>query len=137
MFDFKFDWSPSFEIGIDILDNQHKHLFSIARDIEQLLITKCATADDKYLLSILCDIRDYITYHFYEEEKIMLENNCPDYTSHKQAHDACKQYINSIDYGKLCASPEQELLKIRDHLVFWFFEHILSVDKKLSIYAKK
>lgn len=35
MFDFKFDWDESISVGVEEIDEQHKELFKIARDINR------------------------------------------------------------------------------------------------------
>ena len=73
MFDMKFDWRPYMATGIDMIDNQHKQILRVGRDIEQLLQRHCINVTQKELLSILCDIRDFTGYHFYAEEALMDE----------------------------------------------------------------
>ena len=41
MFDFNFNWDDSLTLGIEKLDMQHRELFKIGRDIEQLLLIQC------------------------------------------------------------------------------------------------
>ena len=53
MFDMKFDWRPYMATGIDMIDNQHKQILRVGRDIEQLLQRHCINVTQKELLSIL------------------------------------------------------------------------------------
>ena len=78
MMNFKFDWDPMLELHIPRIDQQHKKFFEIGRTIEQLLLIHCAGVTDKQLLNILYDLRDFITYHFYDEEAIMEQVQYPD-----------------------------------------------------------
>ena len=64
MFDFKFDWSAEMELGIPILDEQHKEIFRIARNIEQLLIQNCENVKPRDLVNIVCELREFVSYHF-------------------------------------------------------------------------
>ena len=73
MFDFKFDWASNMETGYSDIDTQHKQLFKIGRDLEQLIRIQCIGVTDKQLLDIVCELRDYTGYHFYEEERMMKE----------------------------------------------------------------
>ena len=59
MFDFKFDWEKSIETGIEEIDTQHKQLFKIGRDMEQLRRMQCSVLTDKRLVVIVCDLRDF------------------------------------------------------------------------------
>lgn len=136
MFDFKFNWDDSLSLGIDKLDLQHRELFRIGRDIEQLLLIHCIGVTEQQLMTILYELRDFITYHFYEEEALMKKIHYPDIQKHIQEHKNFSKYINGIDYTALCASPYVGLKELRDHLVKWIFEHLVAEDQLLGNYYK-
>lgn len=137
MFDFNFDWSKDFNTGIETMDTHHKQLFKIVRDIEQQLQKKCIGIKDKQLLDIICDIREFTGYHFYEEERLMEENNFPDREAHKKKHTIFAAKIAKISMPKLKENPEMELKKIKDILQDKFFDHILLDDMRMAEYIKK
>lgn len=130
MFDFKFNWYKSIEIGISAIDEQHKELFKIGRNIEQLLLTKSKGIDDDKLAYIVCSLRDYVTYHFYYEETFLLHINYPHLTAHKKSHDKFKAIISSIDYDNL----EESLNALQEMIILWVFEHILVEDHEIKIF---
>ena len=45
MFDFKFDWEKNLNTSIESIDVQHKQLFKLGRDMEQLLQMQCMWGD--------------------------------------------------------------------------------------------
>ena len=61
MFDFKFDWEKNLNTSIESIDVQHKQLFKLGRDMEQLLRMQCigvssfliSSADSGILLLII------------------------------------------------------------------------------------
>ncbi|WP_346871030.1 hemerythrin family protein [Clostridium sp. UBA5119] len=132
MFDFKFDWQDDLNTNIERIDEQHKELFKIARKIEQLLITKCATVDSKILLDIICELREYISYSFYEEEKIMKEANYFNYEEHIKSHEELKKVIMNIELSVLKERPCEELKKIKDSVQDWIFQHMMIEDKAMA-----
>lgn len=75
MFDFKFDWCKEMECGVPAIDDQHQILFHIGREMEQLIMHGCQNATTKELLDIVCELREYTSYHFYTEEDLMLKYN--------------------------------------------------------------
>ena len=89
MFDFKFNWEKNLNTSIESIDVQHKQLFKLGRDMEQLLQMQCIGVTDKQLLDIVCGLRDFTAYHFYAEETIMDEISYPKITKHKQFHKKC------------------------------------------------
>ena len=139
MFDFSFDWRPDFESGIEILDTQHKKLFRICRDMEQMLRVNCMGVTDKQLLDLVCELREFAGYHFYEEEKMMdlCEYPDSDSKSHKEQHAAFLQRIMQINIPELKQSPEKVLRAVQIELQNSVPIHILKEDLKLSAYVIK
>ena len=137
MLDFKFDWCKDVETGISIMDTQHKELFRIGRDIEQLVICHCIGVTNTQLLSIILELREYVGYHFYEEEKLMLECNYPNYEYHKARHDEVIAYIVKIDLKKLSLEPYEILCKMKTYLQDWIFSHIFVEDIALGNYLNQ
>lgn len=137
MFDFKFDWVKSMETGVEDVDTQHKQLFRIGRDIEQLLRIQCIGVTDKQLLDIVCALRDYTGYHFYVEERMMEEMCYPRITEHKKFHKRCSDFIMGLDLPKIKAEPVKQLEKIRDEVQTWIMNHVLNEDCNMTAAYKK
>lgn len=132
MFDFKFDWTPDLDSTIEEVDTQHRALFTVGRDMEQLLRIQCIGVTDKQLLDIVCQLRDYTGYHFYEEESLMQEMNYPKYKEHRKMHQEYANYVMKIDLPKLKENPAVELKAIKDEVQRWIFEHMLYHDKEMT-----
>lgn len=132
MFDFKFDWTPDLDSTIDEIDTQHKQLFSVGRDMEQLLRIQCIGVTDKQLLDIVCQLRDFTGYHFYVEESLMQEMNYPKYEEHRKMHEEYASYVMKIDLPKLKANPATELKIIKDEVQKWIFDHMLHHDREFT-----
>lgn len=130
MFDFRFDWDDSIKTGHEEIDSHNRTLFRIGRDIEQLILTDCQAVGEKELLAKLCEIREYMTYHFYTEEQILAENGSAELEAHRAQHEAFKKFINAVDCTDLVEKPTAELKKIRTFLQEWVFSHILFEDKR-------
>ncbi len=131
MFDFKFDWAPNMETGYGDIDTQHKQLFKIGRDLEQLIRIQCIGVTDKQLLDIVCELRDYTGYHFYEEERMMQEMNYPRINTHKKFHKKCSDYVMKLDLPKIKAEPMKQLKLIKDEVQSWIMTHVLSEDRDM------
>ena len=132
MFDFKFDWNNDCMIGINELDEQHKELFRIGRSIEQLIITGCIGVTHERLYEIVRELREYASYHFYEEEKLMDQYNYSESAFHKAEHDRFIKYIESINIPQLGDNPKQSLKILKEDIQTYIFQHILNEDRKLA-----
>ena len=137
MFDFKFDWSKSMETGLEGIDTQHKQLFRIGRDLEQLLRIQCIGVTDKQLLDIVCALRDYTGYHFYEEERMMQEMCYARITAHKKYHKKCSDFITKLDLPKVKEEPVEQLKMIKEEVQSWIMNHVLSEDRDMTIAYQK
>ncbi len=136
MFDFKFDWCKEMECGVKEMDDQHQILFRIGRDMEQLIMHGCQNATHKQLLTIVCELREYTSYHFYTEEDLMTRYNYPMFDKHKASHSEFRANILNINLPLLGRHPEQILPQIKEHLQDFLFHHILIEDQELGRYIK-
>lgn len=134
MFDFKFDWCKEMEGGVELIDEQHQSLFRIGRDMEQLIMSGCQNASTQQLLDIVCELRDYVAYHFYAEEGLMQQYDYPNLAEHKKVHDIFKRRVLLIDPPTLGKYPEKILPKLKDDLQDFVFKHMLIEDRNLCKY---
>lgn len=139
MFDFHFDWNSSMSTGIEEIDEHHKQLLRIGRDMEQLLQFKCIGVTEQQLLDIVCELRDYVAYHNYEEEALMEQENYPKLKEHRAEHQKYVNKVQHLDWPAMKRTPEPELKKLRDLLADLLFNHILTWDKEMgtAILAKQ
>ena len=131
MVDFKFNWQEELEVDFPDINEQHKELFRIGRDMEQLLLRHCIGVQTSELLEIVGDLRNFVSYHFYFEEEIMLAAGYEDFENHKKGHDDFLNKINSIDLPFLASNPYIGINKIRDDLVDYVFQHMMCDDVKM------
>lgn len=136
MFDFKFDWCKEMEVGVPIVDAQHQELFRIGRDLEQL-IYRGQNATKGELLNLVCELREYISYHFYTEEELMKEYNFPLAGQHIASHNKFRTSIVNINMPQLGKHPEQMLPQLKDSLQDFLFDHVMREDKELGLYIVK
>ena len=129
-------WSEAFEIGITVIDMQNKELFRLLRDLEQMVLTQCAQYTYTDFVHLICEIREYATYHFYEEEKIMETLEYEALEEHKALHKQFEEHIGSINYTQLEKNPLPIIDELRGFIELWIMRHILLEDMKLAPIAK-
>ena len=132
MFDMKLDWQSDMATGIEMIDNQHKQILRVGRDIEQILQRNCINVTQNELLNIVCEIRDFTGYHFYAEEQLMDECHYSDEKKHKEQHRKMISSVTSFDVSLLKKDPEKTLRAVRDEIQDLVFSHMLIEDKKMS-----
>ncbi len=131
MFDFAFDWLKELETGDELIDQQHKEFFRIGRDIEQLIVKKCIGVQEQELLDIVCELREYVSYHFYSEETIMRQQGYSNYEKHVKEHQGFQKYVMEIDCPALAKNPYKELKAMKSMIQSWVFSHMIGEDVKM------
>ncbi|HWR45082.1 hemerythrin family protein [Sporomusa sp.] len=125
-------WKDVYELGIPAIDEQHKKLFEIANEIDELLNNKLIT--DKYdrIVAIIDELRDYTTEHFEAEEAYMFATKYPKFLSHKAMHHDFIDKMSSIDYEQIDNEQNAYLKEILKFVIEWLVDHILKEDKLIS-----
>lgn len=131
MFDFNFDWNDELNLGVQSIDTQHRALLKIGRDIEQLLTIRCIGVSNKQLLDIICDLREYSSYHFYEEEQLMIKAGYEDLDAHIKEHNTFRKMIVNINCPAMAQNAYPELKKLKTEIQDWIFGHMMKADKQM------
>ena len=134
MFDFKFDWQPQMATGIEEVDEQHKQLLSMGRDIEQVLQINCIGTTEQQLLDIVCGFRNFTAYHFYTEEVLMEKSAYPKLGAHRKEHQEMISVVMKFDVVALKKEPVKALSDAREILQERIFEHMLVADQDFAKY---
>ena len=127
-------WSPTFSVGIKIIDDQHKGLLDLVNDMFHH-VSENKDAEREYFKSVIQQAIQYVKVHFSTEEKIMLHTKFPGYAEHKKAHDsfvlAVVENVRNYESGKR--------LTLNDFTRFlkeWVLTHIAIMDKQYFDYFK-
>lgn len=119
-------------IGVENLDNEHRELFRIINDVEQLLGNKIR--NDKYddLVELLKELRDYASYHFHHEEKYMEKIGHPELELQRKQH---LEFVTKMDelYAAVdCRDQDAMLEDMLKYLVTWLYRHIIGTDMMIG-----
>ncbi len=123
-------WSNELSVGIDAIDDQHKHLLVLINKIDEVI--QDGGAYEQFAPAVT-DLIDYSDRHFAHEEKLLEENHCPDLERHKKSHDRLREEL--LQWQEKVAQAEAE--ERTEHMLYlriWFPGHILNVDKKDADY---
>lgn len=126
-------WTKYLNTGFDIIDEQHMELLKIEYKIQQCLQTKCRMVDSIHLMNLIVELRNYVTYHFYEEEKLIAQINPSELQRHKEKHEEFIDLITDIECKELLDHPERVLRTLQLDIQRWFFEHVVKEDYKVLV----
>ncbi|OPJ55830.1 bacteriohemerythrin [Alkalithermobacter paradoxus] len=122
-------WKDEYLIGVEKIDEQHKHLVNIANKTYEVLNDDfCVDKYDK-IVEILKELEEYTIFHFAEEESYMKEIGYKKMFTHKIEHDEFVQKIRNIDLESIDNEQNECLLDIVNFIVDWLVSHILEKDK--------
>lgn len=125
------EFSDEYLTGIDMIDNDHKHLFEIAERVNEMV--KHWSEGDTFdaVTHILNELKEYTEVHFASEEAYMRRINYPGYDAQKRAHDAFISRLQEIDLNLVEEDPRKYLESLIEFLLGWLINHILHVDKQI------
>jgi hemerythrin len=122
------DWDVRYEIGNELLDNQHKYLFELANNLfkAESLIN---------IIEILDKLILYVNSHFVEEEGLMSEIEYPDIISHRTLHAGLskklKYFHKELNNNNLLVENIPKLVnEIYKFMSSWLLGHIMIEDIK-------
>ena len=127
------EWSDSFCVGIQEVDEQHKVLVDL---LNQLHVAIRDHRGSQVCRDILDRLAEYTRTHFLLEESLMRVSNYAGFEMHKQQHEELIAQVvalqEKLDAGK--ASISFELLHF---LQVWLTKHINESDKRFGIHFTK
>lgn len=124
-------WDPKLELGIPVIDDQHKKLVALCNNLYQgILRTKAvgvASWQDS-LRGTLKECADYVMVHFRDEEKILQAVGYSDFASHKAQHEIyTKKILETVqNFNNITISDAIQFVKF---LYDWIMSHIAYTDK--------
>lgn len=123
-----FEMKPEYYTGIDLIDNEHKELFRIAREVSDLL--KDPFIADKYdnIVGIIGELKNYTVKHFADEEAYMESINYKRMFTQKIQHASFVDKLNSIDLNDIDENQVETLIELMEFVSKWLVSHIIEND---------
>lgn len=130
-----FAFTDKYKTGISLIDEEHKTLFAIIRQANDLVQEKLL--HDKYdkIVEILTQLREYTEKHFGDEEEYMEKIKYPKLAQQRAAHSAFIEKLIHINLGEMdyIDDHQQEYLEnLIAYLLDWLTNHILLSDKQIG-----
>lgn len=127
------EFTEEYETGIYIIDHEHKMLFEIVEQANNLVKSWSEGEEFDKIIVILEKLKDYTETHFKDEEEYMESIGYVGLAAQKRAHEAFIDRLEEIDLGKIEEDPKQYLHSLIAFLLGWLINHILKVDKKIPM----
>lgn len=128
-----FEWKEDYSVSYEKIDDQHKKLLAIGRELINVMENTSEGFDQfDHLKSLLKELYDYTIYHFNAEEKIMEEHNFLDLPTHRFQHKFFVKKLEEIDIDEFDLNQNDSTLKLLDFVANWIGNHILIEDHKYA-----
>lgn len=122
------EWTSRYEIGIPIIDEQHKTLVSLCQRLHDSTLTTDRNGQKKHMVTALKECVDYVATHFATEEKLMRESGYEGFVVHKARHDEFTREVLSTA-KELEANRFTGARKFVMFLRDWILSHISYEDR--------
>ena len=124
-------WTPENELGIPIIDEQHRGLVSSINSFHYLIQEGAGIEAVRPTIMMLVQ---YIDIHFRTEEPLLERANYPDYENHIKLHRNLTRTTEQIVRKTLAEGTPYIALEF---LKEWWMNHINNVDRQYAPYVKK
>lgn len=127
-------WSDDYILGIEIIDKQHRQLFSYFEEIDKAI----AMADHNTVTVVVNGLVNYAISHNTFEESLMEKAKYPLTQAHRQIHETFKaratKYLQRLEAGD---DPLKVAEQIKIYIGLWLISHVKQEDRDYVPYVKK
>jgi len=121
-------WKPEYELGIPIVDEQHRGIVST---INSLFFGMQNKQGEGLLRPIIGMVKEYTIIHFNTEENFLRQCNFPELKHHQALHSELTQMLEKIGKESLW---EGDPYKFLEFLKEWWIDHICKRDREFRDY---
>lgn len=129
----KIEWSPSLNLGIPKIDDQHKRLVQLANT---MISASQSDGSDEMTAMICEELREYTQYHFRDEERVMEEAGYPDLAPHREEHKKLTERVQAL-HEHIQADDDSQVSVLLQLFTDWLVRHIAQSDRQIADYLKQ
>ncbi len=132
-------WKDKYELGVPLIDTQHKELFRRVESFMQVLRAE-DNWDEKIpqLNETLEFMKRYVVEHFRAEEEYQQSINYPGYEAHKEVHNGMVDYVKEVSKQYENSNYDEQLMQqFGGRLLAWLINHVAAEDQRIADYALK
>lgn len=129
-----FEWKDDYKIGVEIIDNAHKQLFSIVSRIMKNLTDENFERSKMTCIEAIKYLKSYTIQHFAEEEEYQRSIGYSGYVNHKKVHDNMRDVVvPALEREVVSSRYSREAMS---HFVGacagWLAAHVLIEDQAIT-----
>ena len=122
-------WKDSYRLGVERIDEQHKELFRMTEDLVNAVQRGASVTEYQKVLEFL---KDYVIYHFRDEEayqaSIQYEGLAAHQAEHRQFTQTVQQYEKRLTENGF---EEKTMKDLAGTVTAWLIYHVVDTDQKI------
>lgn len=126
-------WNAQLEVGVKVIDEQHKELLRIANG---LIKAVSLGRGRKTLENVMRRLREYTVLHFNSEERLMDEVGYPHRIQHIDEHANLKRGVKEFQ-AMLYKHEDLTPGEVLGFMKGWLLQHILDADMRLARFINR
>lgn len=131
-------WKDRYRIGVDKIDEQHRELFNRLSHFIQIVQSDTNWEDKMEDVKKTLDfMKEYVIYHFNDEEKYQEEINFPELEEHRETHakfrEGINEYVRIFEQGQF---NEEKIKEFAAKLMAWLIMHVGKMDQRIGEYVR-
>lgn len=122
-------WKDSYRLGVDRIDEQHIELFRMTEDLVRAVSENATIESYQKALGFL---KEYVIYHFRDEEEYQASIHYAGIEAHKEEHRRFTQTV--VNYEKALEKNGFNLETMKDlvgTVTAWLIYHVVDTDQKI------
>lgn len=117
---FVIEWRDGFKVGIDQVDQEHRHLFTLVKALNLASVDQTVE-----------ELLDYVVTHFSNEQDLMESSGYPAFEQHLKLHEEFGAQVADF-LGNQGAWTEDRVQELRRFLNKWLIGHIMTHDLRFG-----
>ncbi|NLK01433.1 MAG: hemerythrin family protein [Clostridia bacterium] len=130
-------WKDKYELGVPIIDAQHRELFQRVGDFLKTLRSPVSWEEKVNSVNETLEfMKGYVVEHFHDEEEYQRSISYPGYEAHKEVHDDMVNYVQEVSQEYESSGYNEKLMQqFGGRLLSWLINHVASDDQRIAAYA--
>ncbi|WP_324823959.1 hemerythrin family protein [Sinanaerobacter sp. ZZT-01] len=130
-------WKDKYELGVSLVDEQHKELFQRVENFVTTLRSSASWEEKVQRVNETLEFMNgYVVEHFRDEEAYQKHIGYPGYEAHKKIHADMVNYVMKVtsEYEN-SGFNEQLMQQFAGKLLAWLINHVAAEDQRIAAYA--
>ena len=121
-------WKPEYELGIPIIDEQHRGLVAAINSLHCAVLNEFG---EKMIEPVIGMTKEYTLVHFATEEFFLKKCGFPDMEQHCEQHKGLMRSLFEVGQESVFNQDSDQMIRF---LQEWLLNHILTEDQKYREY---